>query len=134
MSVKILKPEMLEIWRRADDLSGQHVSLCKQCGTCTAACPNIQQMDLSPREMMHLIQLGRLEEVLDSESIWVCSSCLQCSARCPRGIDIERVMEAMRAMRLRARLGRLAPAESLDPACEDAPPILLISAMRKLTG
>ena len=134
MSVKTLKSAMLEACARADDLSGQHVSLCKQCGSCTAACPNIEEMDLSPREMMHLAQLGSLEEILESQSIWVCSSCLQCSARCPRGIDIARVMEALRAMRLRARLGRMSPAEALDPVCADAPPILLISAMRKLTG
>ncbi|MBN2494852.1 MAG: 4Fe-4S dicluster domain-containing protein [Deltaproteobacteria bacterium] len=119
---------------RAETLSGEKIVACKQCGTCTASCPNIQDMDLPVRELMHLVQLGRLDEVLASRTPWVCSSCLQCSVRCPRGIDIARVMEAMRAMQLRARKGRLSPAEVVDPACADAPPILLVSAMRKLTG
>ena len=134
MSVRILKSEQLTACERVDEISGEKVLLCKQCGICTASCPNIQEMDISPRELMHLIQLGALEEALESKSIWVCSSCLQCSVKCPRGIDIAGVMETLRAMRLRARLGCLAPAETLDAACADAPPILLISAMRKLTG
>ncbi len=134
MSVRILKPEKLTACERVDEISGEQVLLCKQCGICTASCPNIQEMDLSPRELMHLIQLGSLEEALESKSIWVCSSCLQCSVKCPRGIDIAGVMETLRAMKLRARLGCLTPSETLDAACADAPPILLISAMRKLTG
>jgi len=91
-------------------------------------------MDLSPRVAVNLAQLGQLDEVLSSRTIWVCSSCLQCSVRCPRGIDIARLMEAFRALRLRDRLGQLEPAELGDPAFADAPTILLVSALRKLCG
>jgi len=119
---------------RAESISGESVSLCMQCGTCSASCPNAEEMDLSPRAVMHLVQLGLLDRALDSRTIWTCSSCLQCTARCPRGIDLARTMESLRLLRLRSRLGRLTPAELGAPACADAPPILLVSAMRKLTG
>lgn len=91
-------------------------------------------MDLTPRALMHLAQLGQLERVLASGTIWTCSACLKCAAVCPRGIDLTRVMEAFRAVRLRARLGKVDPKDACDPALADAPPILLIAAMRKLTG
>ena len=105
-----------------------------QCGTCVGSCPNVEHMDLSPRQILHLAHLGELERVLSSKTIWVCSSCLQCSARCPRGLDLAKLMEAFRIMRLRSRQGVLEPKDIDDPACADAPPVLLISAMRKLTG
>ena len=119
---------------RAESIADESVSMCMQCGVCSASCPNAEEMDLSPRAVIHLVQLGLLDRALDSSTIWTCSSCLQCTARCPRGIDLTRTMEALRLLRLRSRLGRLAPAELGDSACADAPPILLASAMRKLTG
>lgn len=120
-------------FKRAEELSEQPISLCMQCGTCSASCPNTSQMDLMPRAVMHLAQIGRMDRVLESRTIWTCSSCLQCTVRCPRDIDLARVMEAYRALKLRRREGRLAPSD-VHPACADAPPVLLISAMRKLTG
>jgi heterodisulfide reductase subunit C len=115
-------------------LSEQPVNLCMQCGTCSGSCPNVRQLDYSPRTIIHLAHLGLLDRLLASSMIWTCSSCLQCTATCPRGIDLARVMEAFRILKLQKREGRLSPAEvNLNP-CADAPPILLISAMRKLTG
>lgn len=114
-------------------LSGQQVSLCMQCGTCAGSCPNVAAMDLTPRALLHLAQLGQFERLLDSRTIWTCSACLQCSARCPRGLDLARLMEGFRAIRLRRRQGPLSPTD-IHPACADAPPVLLVSALRKLTG
>lgn len=133
MAIIRLTPDVKRDLQKAETISEQCLGLCMQCGTCSASCPNTGEMDYSPRALMHLVQLGLLERALDSKTIWTCSSCLQCSARCPRGIDLARVMEALRALRLRARWGRLEPGD-LSPACADAPPVLLVSAMRKLTG
>ena len=130
----LLSSQGLASTEKADSISGECVSLCKQCGTCSGSCPNVAEMDLSPRQVMHLAQLGQMERVLNSRTIWVCSACLQCSARCPRGIDIARVMESFRSVQLRSRSGRLDPSQIMDPACLDAPPILIVGAMRKLTG
>ncbi len=128
-----MTPDILRELDHLDTLSGQMISLCMQCGVCSASCPNVLEMDLTPRALMHQAQLGRLDQVLSGKTIWVCSSCLQCSVRCPRGIDLARVMEAFRLVKLRKREGMLDPAD-INPACSDAPPILLVAAMRKLTG
>jgi heterodisulfide reductase subunit C len=61
---------------------------CIQCGTCSASCPAIHAMDLTPRRMWRMVQLGLTEEILHSKMMWLCSLCYQCQVRCPRGIPL----------------------------------------------
>ena len=72
------------------------LATCMQCGTCTASCPVAHEMDYTPRQILHLIELGMEQEVLSSRAMWVCASCFHCTARCPRGIEIADVMAALR--------------------------------------
>ncbi|MGD2103547.1 MAG: 4Fe-4S dicluster domain-containing protein [Anaerolineae bacterium] len=74
----------------ADQLTSEGGLLrrCVQCGTCTASCPAAPAMDLSPRRMWRMVQLGLSEEVLQSKAMWLCSLCYQCQVRCPRGIPL----------------------------------------------
>jgi len=55
-------------------------------------------MDLGPRQIMRLIQMGLKKEVMQSTTIWLCVSCETCSSRCPAKIDIARVMESLRIL------------------------------------
>lgn len=45
-------------------------------------------MDITPRMMWRLTQLGLQDEVLHSKAIWLCSLCYMCHVRCPRGIPL----------------------------------------------
>lgn len=72
------------------------LATCMQCGTCTASCPVAYEMDYTPRQILHLIELGMEREILSSQTMWVCASCFHCTARCPRGIEIADVMAALR--------------------------------------
>jgi len=67
---------------------GRLVHRCIQCGTCTASCPASAAMDISPRQMWRMVQLGLVDEVLHSKTMWLCSLCYQCQVRCPRGIPL----------------------------------------------
>jgi len=67
---------------------GKLVHRCIQCGTCTASCPASAAMDISPRQMWRMVQLGLVDEVLESTTMWLCSLCYQCQVRCPRGIPL----------------------------------------------
>lgn len=90
-------------------------------------------MDILPRQVMRLIQLGN-EKVLADRSIWMCTTCLTCTARCPRGIDIARVMEALREINLRRGEDVLAPNDVPGALLADIPQMALTSAFRKLSS
>jgi heterodisulfide reductase subunit C len=84
--------------------SGQNVSACSQCGKCSAGCPVLPELDVAPNRVMRLVQLGLEDEALCSETVWCCTACGTCAGRCPMGIDIVRVMDALRLMAERRRL------------------------------
>jgi heterodisulfide reductase subunit C len=78
--------------------AGQLLSRCIQCGTCTASCPANSAMDLSPRRMWRMVQLGLVDEVLHSKTMWLCSLCYQCQVRCPRGIPLTETITHLKQM------------------------------------
>ena len=121
--------------KKVSELSGQAVAACIQCGMCTGSCPMVytSQMDITPREMMRFVQLG-LEEALECKTIWVCLTCLTCTARCPRDLDIAKVAEALRQIKLRRGLDYLHTNELPEEERESLPQIALVSSLRKFTS
>jgi len=73
---------------------GSSLSLCYQCGVCTATCPWSEVRDINLRKMLRLAQLGL--GGLEGESLWLCTTCRACVARCPRGVEIIDVIRAAR--------------------------------------
>ena len=119
--------------KKVKELSGEDVTLCIQCGLCSSGCPVVYQMDLTPRKMVRLIQLGR-EEVLNSKTMWLCLSCFTCAVRCPRKIDLAKIGEALRQIRLRKGLDHVNISEIPKEELEKLPQIALISSFRKFTS
>jgi len=78
--------------------TGELVELCFQCQTCASGCPLAYAMDLTPAQLLRAVRLGLDDEVLASRTIWLCASCQTCTTRCPQGIDIARVMDAIRGV------------------------------------
>jgi heterodisulfide reductase subunit C len=119
--------------QKITELSGETVTLCEQCGTCSGGCPMVGEMDITPSHLMKMSQLG-IRDVLQSKTIWVCASCYTCTIRCPRGLDVSKVAEALRQMILRQAIDhidiRAIPKEEL----EQLPQIAMVSACRKFTG
>jgi heterodisulfide reductase subunit C len=69
---------------------------CIQCGTCTGSCPNAFAMDLTPRQMWRLAQLGEKDEIFNSKTFYLCSACYFCTLRCPRGLPLTETMSALK--------------------------------------
>jgi heterodisulfide reductase subunit C len=120
--------------QKVQELSGQNLLACYQCGKCSAGCPAVSQMDILPNQIIRLAQLGFKDELLGCRSIWICESCFMCNARCPKGINIAEVIEALRQILLRKREDHLKVEEMTDNEKEDVPPIALVSSMRKFTS
>ena len=118
---------------KIEELSGESIDLCFQCGACSSSCPLTYEMDLLPSTVMRYAQLG-MEEVLESKTIWICVTCFNCEVRCPRGIDIANVMEALRQIVLRRKYDQ-ANLDDLSPEeLRELPQIAIISSQRKLTS
>jgi heterodisulfide reductase subunit C len=120
--------------RKVEELSGQNLLVCYQCGKCSAGCPQAGQMDILPNQVIRLAQLGQKEDVVGSQTIWVCASCLTCNVRCPKGVKIAEVMEAVRQVVLRKRQDHLHIEKLTDEQLESLPPIALIASFRKSTS
>ena len=119
--------------QRVEEISGQDLLACNQCGKCSAGCPVAFVMDLLPSQVIRLVQLGS-EEALEANTIWYCASCQTCLSRCPRGVDLPRVMEALRQIVLRDQGDRLEPADLADDLLEEAPQLAVIGIFRKHTS
>lgn len=122
-----------DLRQAVEELSGQNVFACYQCGKCSASCPFAAEMDLTPRQVLEYIMEGRLE-VLDSQTIWICASCFSCMARCPNGIDIAKVMEALRQLLLRSGRDQLDLLKIPEDDLKEIPQIAFIAGARKLIG
>ncbi|MDD2586894.1 MAG: 4Fe-4S dicluster domain-containing protein [Syntrophomonadaceae bacterium] len=75
---------------------GVDVETCMECGKCSGGCSNTHIFDITPRQMIKLIKMGREEPLLSMDSLWTCVSCQLCVDRCPSRIDIPRVMDYLR--------------------------------------
>lgn len=119
---------------KVEELSGQNLLACYQCGKCSAGCPAVSEMDILPNQIIRYAQLGLKDELMRSKSIWICASCFTCNARCPKGINIAEIIEAIRQILLRKREDHLKVEKLTDAEKGDVPPIAIISSMRKFTS
>lgn len=98
--------------KQVEAASGQKVSACYQCEKCTNGCPVTFAMDILPHKLVRSVHLGLKDAVLKSDTIWVCASCETCTTRCPNGIDIARLMDALR---------QISEAEGVKPSQKNVP-------------
>ena len=90
-------------------------------------------MDISPTQVVRLVQLGAIEKIVSSNTFWICSTCFNCEVRCPREINIPKVMEALRQIKLRKEQDQISVREIPKEELKILPPIALVSNFRKTT-
>ncbi len=133
INIEDLKLKKGDLVKEVEELCGENLFGCYQCGTCSAGCPFIDDMDLSPDEVIRYVILDK-QEVLNSKTIWLCSSCFTCAERCPRDINITKIMEALRQIILRRKIDRTNLAEISKDEKEAIPQIAFVSLFRKNIG
>jgi heterodisulfide reductase subunit C len=130
LSAEVLRNELV---LRIEEISGEDLLKCNQCGKCSAGCPAAPAMDMLPNQVIRFLQLGLVEQVLDSETPWLCAACQSCYARCPKGVDLTRVMEAVREIILQER-GDYLDLRDLSPEdLAEFPQQAFIAGFRKYT-
>jgi len=120
--------------RKIEEVSGQNLSLCYQCGLCAGGCPAGFALDILPHQVLHLAQLGMWERIAGSRTAWLCASCFKCTVRCPRGVDISKLMEAVRCITLRQNINHVEPAKIAAETLSELPQVALVSSFRKHTA
>ncbi len=129
----ILTDKNTKFVEKVETLSGEVVTLCEQCGTCSGSCPMVSEMDITPSQMMRKVQLGQ-EDVCESKAMWICASCFTCTVRCPRGLDPSKVAEALRQISLRKAKDHIEIRCIPEDEIKRLPQIALVSSFRKMTG
>jgi heterodisulfide reductase subunit C2 len=122
-----------EFVREVETISEQNLLACNQCGKCSSGCPVAEALDVLPSGVIRLAQLG-LEEVLEAQTIWICASCLTCVSRCPKGVDLPRVMEALRCVALRRGIQPVDVAALSGERVADLPQMAIIGGFRKYSS
>lgn len=120
--------------KQLNELSGENVKLCMQCATCTGMCPMTEEMEYSPRKVMHMAQFGLQSKLEAINTYWKCASCHACTVKCPRGIDIAKVMEALRQLTLRTNTNYIEPSKMPAEQIAELPQIAMVAGFRKLTS
>ncbi|HKJ66334.1 MAG TPA: 4Fe-4S dicluster domain-containing protein [bacterium] len=131
LSQKKVKDAFVE---KVQEISGQNLMACYQCGKCSAGCPAVGQMDILPNQIIRLAQLGLKDRLLESGAIWICESCMMCNTRCPKGIDIAEVIETLRLILLRKRIDHVQIENLTEEERSTVPAIALVSNFRKFTS
>lgn len=122
-----------EFIKKIEELSGQNIYACYQCGKCSAGCPIVGHMDILPNQIIRVIQLGAHEEALDSKTIWLCSSCLQCMAKCPKGVDLAKIMDSLRTVLKRKGVDKMEIKKIAKEMWKKMPQQALVSGFRKFS-
>lgn len=131
ISEKTMKSDFIE---KLIKLSGQNIYKCFQCGTCGGACPMSGELRTLPRKIMRMAQFGLEDNIADTNTCWTCASCHTCTVTCPRGIDLARVMEALRQLTLRKNKNYVEPSKIPAETIKKIPQIAMVSCFRKMTS
>ncbi len=89
-NIKLFRNEKLR--KKITNKTKGELLKCFNCGTCTAGCPVAGITNFNPRRVLRKISLG----IDITEDIRACVSCYTCNARCPNGIDIAKIMDAVK--------------------------------------
>ena len=122
---KVTKQDILRI-------SGVDPSKCMQCGKCSGACPEYDNMEYHPHQFASMVRKNKIDLLMNSNAIYKCLSCFACSERCPRSVEPSKLIEAIRVSVLRQKgVSYMKPDDLPSKLDDEMPQQALVSAMRK---
>lgn len=89
-------------YKLAEGESGKDIYNCFACGTCTAGCPERDLDPLySPRKVIKCSILGMKDKVFNNRFVEICSTHYRCLEQCPQGVQIPKLMYAIRELAIK---------------------------------
>ena len=61
VDIEALKLKKGDLVKEVEELCGENLFGCYQCGTCAAGCPFIEDMDLTPDEVLRYVIMDKKE-------------------------------------------------------------------------
>ena len=87
--------------------AGKELYQCFSCGTCTAGCPERDLDPLySPRKVIKASLLGMKGKVYGNRFVEICSTHHRCFTQCPQGVEIPKLMFAIRELAIKEGYAR----------------------------
>jgi heterodisulfide reductase subunit C len=84
-------------YKIVQDASGKDLYECFACGTCTAGCPEREIDQLySSRKVIKQVLLGMKDHVYSNKFVEICSMHHRCYTQCPQGVEIPKLMTALK--------------------------------------
>jgi len=94
---KVTQAEMDRHFKQQVIKMAPSVSACFTCGSCTAVCPEtLFDPEKDPRRFIRKVNLGLREAALADEFKDICATHYRCLSRCPQGVQISKIMNAIR--------------------------------------
>ncbi len=113
-------------------IGGVDPDKCMQCGKCSGACPNYDDMEYHPHQFAALVKKGQVEKLMSSNAMYKCLSCFACSERCPRNVEPSKIIEAVRLTVIRKQGKNYMTANDIPAKLEESlPQQAIVSALRK---
>jgi heterodisulfide reductase subunit C len=94
---RVTKAEMDRAFKQRVMKSAASVSACFTCGSCTAVCPEaLLDPSKDARRFIRKVNLGLRDEAFADEFKDICATHFRCISRCPQGVQISRIMNAIK--------------------------------------
>lgn len=98
------------------------VSACFVCGSCSAVCPEtLFDPTKDPRRFIRKVNMGLRDAAVADEFKDICATHFRCLSRCPQGVQISRIMNAIKACAVEDGFGYPAALAALEVPGETRP-------------
>lgn len=99
---------------------------CEQCGTCTASCPTKEVSDFNIRKLVRHLQLEIHEDPEFLKTYpWLCTLCFRCKELCTEGLEIPKLVWALRELALKKDAVPTEVPDLLETIKTDSSPYIL---------
>ena len=95
--VRIRQDELDREFKQHVQKLAESVSACFVCGSCSAVCPEtLFDPEKDPRRFIREVNMGLREAALADDFKDMCATHFRCLSRCPQGVQISRIMNAIK--------------------------------------